>query len=252
MVPSTPIKPSHYNAYAAVDPTLPQHSTAGKTVVVVGGGQGIGAATALAFAKSGAANLALLGRTERTLSSTASKIEAEYVNTKVHTYVADVTKKGTVEAAFEKLQQAAGPIDVLIYNSGYLPATKPMAVVDFDDWWNGYECNVKGAFNVLTSFKPAAADNASVVNVSAAMAHMPAFPAMSGYVSSKLASAKIFECFQRENPQFQVVNTHPGVVATAMTDKSMAGVPPEIKKRVQMTDGKYGAGSNVWLGDCIR
>lgn len=57
--------------YPAIDPTRPELSTniKGKTVVVTGGGAGIGARVAHAFAKAGATQIAILGRTEKTLKA---------------------------------------------------------------------------------------------------------------------------------------------------------------------------------------
>jgi hypothetical protein len=50
-----PTKTSHKTAYPAISPTRPELTAKGKTIVITGGGTGIGAETALYFAKAGAA-----------------------------------------------------------------------------------------------------------------------------------------------------------------------------------------------------
>ena len=52
------------HAYAAISPSLPRSSTKGKTVLITGGGQGIGSAIAHAFGTSGAASISILRRWE--------------------------------------------------------------------------------------------------------------------------------------------------------------------------------------------
>ncbi len=64
-------------------------SAKGKSVVVTGGGSGIGPHIAEAFAKAGAAKIALLGRTEKTLLSTKQSLDSKYP-VQVSTQVADV------------------------------------------------------------------------------------------------------------------------------------------------------------------
>lgn len=50
--------------------------------------------------------------------------------------------------------------------------------------------------------------------------HMPAMKSGSGYVSSKLASTKVYETFGAENPHIEVVHIHPGVVYSELNVKS--------------------------------
>lgn len=52
----------HNKPYDYISPDRQELSMAGQNVVVVGGGTGIGKATAIAFAQAGAASVSILGR----------------------------------------------------------------------------------------------------------------------------------------------------------------------------------------------
>ena len=69
-LPNTPTKTYHKATYPALDPTRPELSAKGKSIVITGGGTGIGAETAKYFAKAGASLIALLGRREEPLVTT--------------------------------------------------------------------------------------------------------------------------------------------------------------------------------------
>jgi NADP-dependent 3-hydroxy acid dehydrogenase YdfG len=73
----SPTKTYHTPAYPAINPYLPSLSSEGKNVVITGGCSGIGSEIARAFAQSGAATIALLGRTEDSLLKMKKEIEAE-------------------------------------------------------------------------------------------------------------------------------------------------------------------------------
>lgn len=220
---STPTTVYHRRAYPAIDPKRPELSTKGKNVVVTGSGSGIGAEIAKAFARSGAANVALVGRTAATLQSTKIAIEKESPETSVHIITADLTDAGHISEALATFTQAVprGTIDVLVANAGYLHALVQLADLEHDDFWRTFEINVKGNFNLLRAFRTYAAVNATVISVNSAVAHVGFLPGHSGYAAAKAASAKMFDYFRAENPGIRVVQFHPGVVMTEMASKSV-------------------------------
>lgn len=208
-------------SYPAIDPTKASLSVASKTVFVTGGGAGIGLATARAFAAAGASIVAISGRTEKTLRAAKRDIEAAHTRTKVLTFVADVTDQKAVNSAFSTV----GKVDILINNAGYMPHLAPIAQSGLDEWWSGFETNVKGAFIVVQAFLKVASADATIVDITTGGAHHQAFLGFSAYGASKLAEHKFFDSVQAENPSMHVVHIHPGIVQTDMGQKGLdAGV----------------------------
>src|SRR2546423_6488225 len=86
-------------SYSAIDPSRPELSAKGKTIVVSGGGTGVGAAIVRAFAAAGASQIAIFGRRLNVLEATKAEIEEAYPSTHVSTFIADVTRASEVDAA---------------------------------------------------------------------------------------------------------------------------------------------------------
>lgn len=219
MFPS-PTKTFHNDGYAAIKPTRPELSTKGKNILITGGGAGIGRHIADGFAQSGAAAIALVGRTESVLSSSQKELSSAYPGTKVYSYQASVEDLASVTSAFSKFaEDVGGKIDVLVSNVGYGPDWTTLADANPDDWWKSYEVNVRGTFNVVKAFLPVAATNATAINVTTAAAGMPFIPNASGYASAKLAACKVWEYLGQENPSFTVISFHPGVIEGTVTSE---------------------------------
>ena len=111
---------------------------------------------------------------------------------------------------------------MLIVNAGYLPDILPIAKSNPDDWYNGFKVNVKGNLNLFNAFIPVAAPNAVVINVSTGITLLSTLPGYSGYHTSKLAAAKLFDYIHQDYTEFFVLNVHPGVIKTAMDSKTQA------------------------------
>lgn len=92
-----------------------------KVVIVTGGSSGIGAATAIMFAKQGA-NVALVGRNEDRLNSVANQC-----NGNSHLVIkADVTNADDVERIIQMTVKSFGKIDVLVNNAGIVHPSCPL------------------------------------------------------------------------------------------------------------------------------
>jgi NAD(P)-dependent dehydrogenase (short-subunit alcohol dehydrogenase family) len=211
----SPVKTYHNDTYPAINPSLPHLSTKGKGVVITGGGSGLGPAIARSFATSGASSITLLGRTEKTLLETKAALNQDFPDTKIFTTITDIAEKDSVTSAFDAIKSNIGTIDILVANAGLLSHGSP---TDLDDWYRHYDVNVKGNFNVVQAFIPVAAPQATVLNVSAGMAHVYHFPNALAYHSSKLAAIKIFDYLHMEHPEFFVLNVHPGILQTRMSE----------------------------------
>ncbi|KAH7311352.1 putative short-chain dehydrogenase [Stachybotrys elegans] len=211
----------HNTSYPAISPTRKELSAAGKTVVVTGGGTGIGASMARAFAAAGSTQIALFGRREKPLQDTAKELESNFPGLQVLTYSVDVTVKAQVDTAFDFVHSKFGPIDVLMSNAGYVPTgLDPISKLDVEDVWTAFEINVKGSLHVAQAFSRTSRESgAVVVDTSSVVAVLPPWPGAVGYTSSKLASAKVWEFYSAENPETRVVSIQPGTVATDMAEK---------------------------------
>ena len=123
----------HNAPYSAIDPKQPHLSVSGKTVLITGGGRGIGARIAHAYAAADAAVVAMTGRTESSLKDTKSAIEKDYPGTKVLTFAADVLDETALNAAFAATKAAStnkAGIDICVANAGYMPNAAPIASSD--------------------------------------------------------------------------------------------------------------------------
>ncbi|KAK5677437.1 hypothetical protein LTS10_010009 [Elasticomyces elasticus] len=222
----SPTKTYHTEAYAAIDLALPALSSKGKNVVISGGGSGIGPEIAKAYAISGASTIALLGRTEKTLLSTKTQVESASPGTKCYFYVADVVDKEAVKRSLADYAAAVGSLHVLVANAGFMPNPGSISESSPEDWFNAFEVNVKGNYNLTRAFLPHAMEDAVILNVTTGALHIPYIPKFSGYTSSKMAAARLFEYLHHEQPDKFVLNVHPGVIKTAMGDKAgLEGVP---------------------------
>jgi NAD(P)-dependent dehydrogenase (short-subunit alcohol dehydrogenase family) len=87
---------------------------AGKTVLVTGGGSGLGKATATAFARAGA-RIAILSRSAERLETSAEEIRS--AGAEVLAVPADVRSPEAVEAAVERIETELGPLEILVNNA---------------------------------------------------------------------------------------------------------------------------------------
>ena len=207
----SPVKNYHTDTYPAIDPTSPRLSTKGKNVVITGGGSGIGKSIAFSFAKSGAFSTSILGRTAKTLIETHAKIKKAYPKTTAHYYIADIEDSNALVTAFKSIQATVRSVDILVANAGYLPDIGPIVKIDPEEWFKGFEVNVKGNLNLVNALISVATKGASIISISTVLAHLPHMPGHSSYHTSKF-----FDYVHYENPDLFVLNIHPGAIDTAM------------------------------------
>lgn len=185
----------HHEAYPAIDPTQPSLSCEGKVVLITGGGKGIGKAIATGFAKAHAKAIIILGRTQLSLTSTATELkEISGSRTEVLTHAVDILDIASVQQAFDASVQALGQIDILVNNAGGLFGIGSVGDVDIDEFWKAFELNVKGPLIVTQAFIKAAAHSSglrTIINISSGGAHLPYAPMAAAYGTSKLAFTKV-------------------------------------------------------------
>ena len=103
----------------------------GRTVLITGGGTGLGRSMALKCAGIGA-KIAVVGRREEPLKSTVSEIEK--ASGKAAFAPCDVRDSGSVRAAFDSIEAALGPVNALINNAAgnFLCASEDLSDNAFD------------------------------------------------------------------------------------------------------------------------
>ncbi|KAK8860033.1 Short chain dehydrogenase citE [Apiospora arundinis] len=221
----------HNKTYAAIDPSRPELSNRGKTAVVAGASpDSIGAACAMSLAKSGIDAVALLARNEGSLNQTKTAVEDLGLGTRVVVYAVDMADAAAVKKALADFAGTTDKkkVDILVASAGYLPDLESIEDSDAEDWWKGFEVNVRGRFNLLRAFGPVAAKGGVVIHITTAAIHMGYMPGYSSYRASNSAATKMFEYFGNEHPELRVVQVHPGLIRTPLTHKfapSSEGIP---------------------------
>ncbi|WP_422097656.1 2-hydroxycyclohexanecarboxyl-CoA dehydrogenase [Variovorax sp.] len=134
-----------------------------KTVVVTGGGGGIGGATCRRFAREGA-RVAVLDLNPGAAEAVAARIEAE--GGRALALRCDITERASVDAAVAAVLERFGAIDVLVNNAGW-DVFRPFTKTEPAQWEKLIAINLTGALNMHHAVLPgmAARKAGRIVNI---------------------------------------------------------------------------------------
>lgn len=218
----SPTSTWHDKAYPSISPTRTELSAKGKTVVVTGGGTGIGAETARCFAQAGASRIALLGRRKEPLLQTKASIEQDFAGVEVFVASTDATEKSEVDAAFSSFI-GDRKIDVLVSGAAMIGPQDPVRDVDCDKFLDAVQQNLKGSLNVAQTFLRYAATDAVAIDINSSAAHVNFGSGFAAYSVAKLAVFRLWDSLAFANPGLSIFHVQPGVVDTAM-NKEAGGI----------------------------
>jgi 2-keto-3-deoxy-L-fuconate dehydrogenase len=149
----------------------------GKTAFLTAAGQGIGAATARAFADEGA-------RVFATDISEASLAALRAQRPAIETSVLDVRDTDAIQAVAER----SGAVDILFNCAGYVHHG---TVLDCDEaaWERSFDINVKAMWRTIRAFLPRMieAGGGSIVNIASVASSQKGMPKRFVYGASKAA-----------------------------------------------------------------
>ena len=123
----------------------------GRGVVVAASSQGIGFATAQAFAREGA-QVAMCARTEATLREAADKIRKE-TGAEIYAEPVDVTDAAAVQRFVEQVAKRFGRVDVCVTNAGGPPAKNFLSITT-DEWRKAEEQNFLSVVHLAKAVIP--------------------------------------------------------------------------------------------------
>ena len=208
-----------------------------KTIVITGGGQGLGRTMAISLAKSGA-NIALIDLNEDLLQESAALIEQEGV--KVRYYIANVSVESDVETIFSKINEDFNGIDGLINNAGILrdgmfvkvkdgKVAKKMSLESFQsvidvNLTGVFLCGREAAVHMIKSGGEGVIINMSSIARGGNIGQ-------TNYAAAKAGVVAMTTTWARElgRHNIRVGAIAPGVIRTAMTD----AMKPEMRDRLE-------------------
>ncbi len=143
-----------------------EDTLAGKTILITGGGSGLGLAMAKGFSRTGA-NIAICGRTEAKLQKAIEEIKAEGEGTQARYYICDVRDHEAVNSMVSQIATDFGSMEGLVNNAAgnFLSASEDLtpggfkAIVDIV---------LHGSFNCTHAFGNYLIDNekeGSILNI---------------------------------------------------------------------------------------
>ncbi len=207
----------------------------GKTVLVTGGGSGIGLAVARCLADRGAA-VAIVGRTPEKLRAAASANP----DRPLHPFPCDVADRAAVEQVVDAVTRQLGRIAILVHAAGVNVVRRSMAELAPDDWDRILAVNATGAYNCIRAVLPGMRDakDGLIVNISSIAGKRALELAGTAYCASKFALTSLSHAVGLEERKngIRVTNICPGEVNTPILEQRPVPVPEE--RRLAMLQGE--------------
>ena len=204
------------------------------TVMITGASSGIGRELALAFAPRARALVLVARRTER-LERLRAELLARHPNLKVIALSADLSDERQIEALVRRVEEQAGPVDVLVNNAGLGYS----ALIDQSDWARTRQVlhtNILAVAQLTSAVVPGMVKRGrgGVINIGSG-AGFTVLPSAAAYVGSKHFIAGFSEALRADLAGTGVVVTQvcPGPVRSEFDEVAgsaggMIGGPPNI------------------------
>jgi NAD(P)-dependent dehydrogenase (short-subunit alcohol dehydrogenase family) len=195
---------------------------AGRNAIITGASQGLGFEIARHFLQAGA-NVAICARNAETLAEAKTALLPHVTsNAQLLAVVTDISKPDEVEHLVQTTLKAFGRIDILVANAGVYGTKGPIDEIDWDDWSQAIDINLKGTVlqcrAVLPLMKKQQAGKIIILSGGGATKPMPN---LSAYATSKAAVVRFAETLAEEVMSFHIdVNTvAPGALNTRLLDE---------------------------------
>jgi 3-oxoacyl-[acyl-carrier protein] reductase len=190
-----------------------------KIALITGAGQGIGKATAEAFARAGATVIVADIHLEQ-VRMVAEELTA---NHKVEAWPlqVDVSNESNVITMMEWIRKKYGRLDILVNNAGIFQAAVPFEEMPQSDWDRMFGVNLGGSVNCVKAAIPMfkAQQYGKIINLSSLAAEVGGIAAGANYSTSKAAIICLTKSLAKYLGPYQInVNAvAPGLIKTAMT-----------------------------------
>jgi len=204
-----------------------------QTVLVTGGGSGIGLGIARALAEEGC-KVAITGRREPRLQEAVSSIQSEHP---VLYKTCDVANREQVKELFDWLnEQNLLPLDILANSAGMNISKRMLSNVDPEEFDRVLSVNTTGLFNVIHAAIPGMREKKSglIVNISSIAGRRALLLAGLPYCASKYAATAIGNFVNLEEAEngIRVTNIYPGEANTPILDDRPTPPPPEKREKM--------------------
>lgn len=206
---------------------------AGRCAVITGANQGLGFAIAKHFIKEGAKVMLCARNAETLYQAQKELIQLAGDQTKVLVQPTDVSKLKEVEALIESAITSFGRIDVLVANAGIYGTKGPIEEIDWQEWSDAIDINLKGTVlqcrAIIPHFKKNRAGKIIILSGGGATKPMPY---LSAYAASKAAVVRFAETLAEEVKDFGIdVNAvAPGALNTRLLDEIVEAGPEKVGK----------------------
>ena len=188
--------------------------------LVTGASKGIGAACARALSDAGH-RVALVSRDQAALEAVAETLPGESL-----VVPADMLDPAAIDAAFARVEQEWGPVEILVVNAG-ASMSAPLVRTTDEDWQRMLDLNLTAPFRCLRRALPAMTEAGfGRVVVVASVAGKVGSARIAAYTASKHGVLGLVRTAAMEVARTGVtVNAVcPGYVDTPMTDESVAHI----------------------------
>lgn len=217
--------------------------TDARTAFVTGGSRGIGRACAVALAEAGHRVAFCYSSDDDGAKATRAAVEKAGADTLV--VRTDIRDPAAVDTAFGEIENALGPVELLVNNAG---TTEDGLVARMSDeqWQSVIDTNLTGAFHTIRRAAPKMmrARWGRIVNVSSVSAHRGG-PGQANYAAAKAGLLGLTRSIARElAPRNVTCNVvAPGPIVTSMTE----GLSDEwqVKAEEAVPLGRFGRPDEV-------
>ena len=203
-----------------------------KTVLVTGGGTGIGLGIATSLAQNGY-RVAIAGRRQEVLQQSATAIESDHP---VLHHVVDVSDRESVNQLFDWAFDQWGTIDILVNSAGTNIKTRSMVEMTPDQWDRVLAVNATGIYNCMHAVLPQMRKRRDglIINISSISGLRAYEIAGVAYVASKFAAASLGTMVANElgAEGVRVTTVYPGEVNTPILEARPQPVSDEHKASI--------------------
>jgi 7-alpha-hydroxysteroid dehydrogenase len=188
-----------------------------KVAVITGGGRGLGAAIALAFAEAGA-DVLIASRTQSQLDAVAEQVRA--TGRRAHTVAADLGHPEVTAELAEQAVQAFGKLDIVVNNvGGTMPNT--LLTTSTKELRDAFTFNVATAHALTTAAAPLMLQHSgggSIINITSTMGRL-AGRGFAAYGTAKAALSHYTRLAALDLcPRIRVNAIAPGSILTSALD----------------------------------